>query len=113
MLLNLFYLLRGLGVGVSATEWLTLMRGLDKGLHNDCLEDFYYLSRSLLIKDVAHYDAFDQAFTHLFQGAAVPDNSATRTTSRVIFCDKRKLRNRRFSLDVEDEFIFVCSLIAS
>lgn len=63
---------------VSPTEWMTLMEAVDKGLHNDSLDDFYFLSRSLLIKDVAKYDAFDQAFAHVFRDGPVPENLATK-----------------------------------
>ncbi|GLI38192.1 VWA domain-containing protein [Geobacter hydrogenophilus] len=78
MFLALYHSLRALKVPVSLTEWLTLLEGLAKGLHNQSLEDFYYLSRSLLVKDVAHYDAFDQAFAHCFKDAPLPEDLATR-----------------------------------
>ena len=78
MFLALYHSLRALKVPVSLAEWLTLLEGLSKGLHNQNLDDFYYLSRSLLVKDVAHYDAFDQAFGHCFKDAPLPENLATR-----------------------------------
>jgi uncharacterized protein with von Willebrand factor type A (vWA) domain len=78
MFLPLYQTLRSLQVPVSLTEWLTLMEGLAKGLHFQNLDDFYYLSRSLLVKDVAYYDAFDQAFHHCFKAVPLPDNFATR-----------------------------------
>lgn len=78
MFLALFHALRALGVPVSLTEWLTLLEALAKGLHGQSLQDFYYLARSLLVKDVSQYDAFDQSFAHCFQGAAIPENTATK-----------------------------------
>ena len=78
MFLALFHALRGLGVPVSPTEWLTLMEALAKGLHNGNLADFYYLCRSLLVKDVAHYDAFDQAFAACFTAAPLPEDLVTK-----------------------------------
>lgn len=78
MFLALFHSLRALRVPVSLTEWLTLLEGLSKGLHNQNLEDFYYLSRSLLIKDVAYYDAFDQAFSHCFKNTPLPEGVVTK-----------------------------------
>jgi len=78
MFLSLFHSLRALKVPVSLTEWLTLLEGLSMGLHNQSLEDFYYLSRSLLVKDVAYYDAFDQAFAFCFKDTPLPENLATR-----------------------------------
>ncbi|MBI5014351.1 MAG: VWA containing CoxE family protein [Deltaproteobacteria bacterium] len=73
-----FHSLRALGVPVSLTEWLTLLEALSKGLHRDSLDDFYRLARSLLVKDVAHFDAFDQAFAYCFRDAALPDDLATK-----------------------------------
>lgn len=78
MFLSLYQSLRALKVPVSLTEWLTLLEGLSKGLHNQSLNDFYYLSRSLLVKDVAYYDAFDQAFAYCFKDAPLPENLATK-----------------------------------
>jgi len=78
MFLPLFHALKALGVPVTPTEWLALMEALAKGLHNQSLQDFYYLARSLLVKDVAYYDAFDQAFAHCFQGGELPDDWATK-----------------------------------
>ena len=78
MFLNLFQTLRALRVPVSLTEWLTMLEALEKGLHNDSLTDFYYMSRSLLVKDAAHYDAFDQAFRHCFQDAPLQQDPLSR-----------------------------------
>ncbi|MEI6824619.1 MAG: VWA domain-containing protein [Desulfuromonadales bacterium] len=78
MFLPLFYALRALKVPVSLTEWLALLEGLSKGLHNQSLEDFYYLSRSLLVKDVIYYDAFDQAFSHCFKNTVLPEDGVTK-----------------------------------
>lgn len=78
MFLPLYHSLRSLQVPVSLTEWLTLMEGLSKGLHYQSLDDFYFLARSLLVKDVAYYDAFDQAFRHCFKAGPPPDLSAIK-----------------------------------
>jgi uncharacterized protein with von Willebrand factor type A (vWA) domain len=78
MFLALFHSLRALGVPVSLTEWLALLEALAKGLHHASLDEFYHLARSLLVKDVAHYDAFDQAFAHCFRNAALPEDLATK-----------------------------------
>jgi uncharacterized protein with von Willebrand factor type A (vWA) domain len=78
MFLSLFHALRAMRVPVSLTEWLTLLEGLSKGLHGQNLNDFYYLSRSVLVKDVAYYDAFDQAFAHCFKGGELPEGLVTK-----------------------------------
>jgi uncharacterized protein with von Willebrand factor type A (vWA) domain len=65
-------------VPVSLTEWLTLLEALSRGLCKSSLQDFYHVSRSLLVKDVAHYDAFDQAFAHCFSHTPLPDDLLTK-----------------------------------
>lgn len=78
MFLTFFHSLRNLQVPVSLSEWLTLMEGLAKGLHQQSLVHFYYLARSLLIKDVAYYDAFDQAFHHCFKEIPLVDEETIK-----------------------------------
>ncbi|MHA1791000.1 MAG: vWA domain-containing protein [Promethearchaeota archaeon] len=73
MFIDFFYLLRDIGIPVSITEWLTLMDALDKGLDNQSLLDFYYLSRSILIKDIKYYDHFDQVFSFYFKSMELPE----------------------------------------
>ncbi|MHC1591923.1 MAG: vWA domain-containing protein [Candidatus Helarchaeales archaeon] len=67
MLLDFFYLLREKKVPVTITEWITYMEALSKGLHNCNFDDFYFLSRALLVKNECHFDAFDQCFAHYFK----------------------------------------------
>lgn len=55
-------------------EWLTLVRALDEGLSNASLETFYYLARSILVKNETFFDRYDQAFQHFFRGADI-DNA--------------------------------------
>jgi uncharacterized protein with von Willebrand factor type A (vWA) domain len=95
MFLTLYHSLRALKVPVSLTEWLALLEGLAKGLHNESLEDFYYLSRSLLIKDVAYYDAFDQAFAHCFKDGPLPEDLATK--EKILEWLRDPLAPRQFS----------------
>src|SRR4051812_899344 len=68
MFLDFFFELRRRKVPVSTHEWMALMRGLSLGLHQSSLDGFYELARALCVKDVAHYDAFDQAFLAVFRG---------------------------------------------
>ena len=64
---DFLYLLRRYGLKVSLTEWMTLMEGLDKGLHNSSFTGFYYLCRCLLVKSEADFDRFDRAFLEYFK----------------------------------------------
>ncbi|MEY4345491.1 MAG: hypothetical protein RL032_1323, partial [Pseudomonadota bacterium] len=86
MLLDFFYTLRSAKLPVSVKEYLTLMEALQKGVvgpnatpsENDTfdeayssgykIDDFYYLSRTTLVKDEKHYDKFDRAFAAYFKG---------------------------------------------
>lgn len=45
-----------------------LLEALDRQVITASLDDFYYLSRTTLVKDEAHFDKFDQAFGSYFHG---------------------------------------------
>jgi uncharacterized protein len=76
MLIDFFYTLRSAKLPVSVKEYLTLLEALKKGVvgpNNDegigyKVDDFYYLSRTTLVKDEKHYDKFDRAFASYFKG---------------------------------------------
>jgi uncharacterized protein with von Willebrand factor type A (vWA) domain len=68
MFIDFFFDLRRRGVPVATHEWLLLMRALTLGLHESSLDGLYLLARSLCVKDLSHYDAFDAAFLAAFQG---------------------------------------------
>jgi uncharacterized protein with von Willebrand factor type A (vWA) domain len=60
--------LRAAGVPASLLEYLTLMRAMRERLAAYSVEDFYYLSRSTLVKDERHLDRFDRVFGQHFKG---------------------------------------------
>ncbi|GIV34947.1 MAG: VWA domain-containing protein [Chitinophagales bacterium] len=68
MFLDFFYGLRQAGIPVSLQEYLTLLQGLHDDLSAHNVEDFFYLSRSVLIKHETHLDKFDQLFGEYFRG---------------------------------------------
>jgi uncharacterized protein len=76
MLIDFFYTLRSAKLPVSVKEFLTLLEALKEGVvgpNNDDgvgykIDDFYYLSRTALVKDEKHYDKFDRAFAAYFKG---------------------------------------------
>ena len=68
MLLPLFTELRQARVPVSLKEWLHLMEAMDREVVDRQVEDFYHLSRAVLVKDEKHYDRFDQVFAKVFKG---------------------------------------------
>ncbi len=71
MLTRFFFKLREYKVPVTVTEWLTFMEALSQGLAYSDVNSFYSLARSLLVKDVAYYDAFDQVFLYFFKDADI------------------------------------------
>ncbi len=82
MLIDFFYTLRSAKLPVSVKEYLTLLEALKKGVVGPNtaqssdesessgykIDDFYYLSRTTLVKDEKHYDKFDRAFASYFKG---------------------------------------------
>ena len=74
MLIDFFYTLRSAKLPVSVKEYLTLMEALKAGVVGPTsddsykIDDFYYLSRTALVKDEKHYDKFDRAFAAYFKG---------------------------------------------
>ena len=68
MLIDFFFTLKDAKIPVSIKELLTLLEAMDKGLIDMSMEDFYFLSRLIMVKDEAHFDKFDQAFGMYFKG---------------------------------------------
>ncbi|MBQ0958243.1 VWA domain-containing protein [Ideonella sp. 4Y11] len=68
MLIDFFYTLRSAKLPVSVKEYLTLLEALKAGVIGPSVNDFYYLSRTTLVKDEAHFDKFDRAFGAYFKG---------------------------------------------
>jgi len=68
MLTNLFYTLKAHSVPVSIREHLDLLSALDANLVIADQEEFYYLARTLLVKDEKHFDKYDKAFQAFTNG---------------------------------------------
>ena len=73
MLIDFFYTLRDAKLPVSVKEYLTLLEALQAnvvGPNSDAssMDDFYHLSRMILVKDEKHFDKFDKAFGAYFTG---------------------------------------------
>ncbi len=98
MLLPFFFMLRSGGVPVSITEFLLLLEALQARLANSSPEDFYYLSRSCLVKDERHFDRFDRIFAAHFKGAqelfeqlpaTLPEEWLRRQTEKLLSDEER------------------------
>ena len=68
MFATFFHELKQAGLPVTLREYLTLMEAMEKDLAGRRVEDFYYLSRSALVKDERNLDKFDRVFGHVFKG---------------------------------------------
>jgi uncharacterized protein with von Willebrand factor type A (vWA) domain len=74
MFLDFFLLLKNDGLPVTINEYLTLLEALDSEIVKYNVDDFYYLSRSILIKHEQHIDRFDVLFGRYFRGIETIDN---------------------------------------
>ncbi len=62
MLVNFFQGLKDGGVPVTPRELLDLLAAMNKQLVFGSIDDFYNLSRAVMVKDEKYYDRFDRAF---------------------------------------------------
>lgn len=77
MFITFFTELKSAGVPVSLREYLTLMEAMDKDLASRKVEEFYYLSRAVLVKDERNLDRFDRVFGHVFKGLELMEEALT------------------------------------
>ena len=101
MLIDFFYTLRSAKLPVSVKEYLMLLEALQADVvgpnSEDAfgLDDFYYLSRTALVKDEKHYDKFDRAFSAYFKGV----DMLTDFTKEVPLDWLRKTLEREFTAE--------------
>jgi uncharacterized protein with von Willebrand factor type A (vWA) domain len=99
MLLPFFTALRDAKVPVSMKEWLHLMEAMDKDVAGRRVDDFYHLSRAVLVKDEKHYDRFDQVFGKVFAG--IETIGAGEEPALDVPEDWLKLLNEKYLTDEE------------
>jgi len=68
MFLHFLTELRAAKIPASLKEHLTLLEALREGVIDDSVEQFYFLSRSVYVKDEGLLDRFDQVFGRVFKG---------------------------------------------
>ena len=74
MFITFFRELKSAGLPVTLKEYLALLEGLQADVAQRRVEDFYYLSRTCLVKDERHLDRFDRVFGQVFKGLeALPE----------------------------------------
>lgn len=65
MFIEFFYDLRDAGVPVNPTTFLRLQKALSMGLVNN-LDDFYVVTRSIMVKSEKYFDFYDRVFAKYF-----------------------------------------------
>jgi hypothetical protein len=68
MFIDFFLTLRAHRVPCSLRELLDLINALKQGVVFGNVNDFYILSRLIMVKDEVHFDKFDCAFAQYFDG---------------------------------------------
>src|SRR5216117_3146761 len=68
MLSGFFVKLKDHKIPVSIKEWLTLLEAMQKDVISPSIDEFYTLSRMILVKDEQNFDKFDRAFGEYFKG---------------------------------------------
>ena len=68
MFLDFFLLLRQHALPVSLPEYLTLLSALRSNVGGTSVEDFYFLSKTALVKHEQHLDLFDRLFGEYVAG---------------------------------------------
>jgi hypothetical protein len=92
VLVDFFLHLKARQLPVSTKELLALLEALQARLVGASVDDFYLLSRAILVKDEALYDRFDRAFGEYFKGVeALPGLEATIPEEWLELAAKRHL----------------------
>jgi uncharacterized protein with von Willebrand factor type A (vWA) domain len=94
MLIDFFMTVRKAKVPCSIREYLDLVGAVQAHLAFANLDDFYALAKLCLVKDEKHYDKFDKAFAHYFEGidnldmfldeANIPDDWMRKEIERML-----------------------------
>ncbi len=74
MLINFFFELHEGKVPVTIREFLDLLSALKSRIIYADMDQFYHLSRTVLVKDEKHFDKFDRAFKKYFDGLEAVDD---------------------------------------
>ncbi len=67
MLIDFFFGLKKAEIPVTIRELLDLIEALKSGVIFSSIDDFYILSRAIMVKDEKYYDKFDRAFGAYFK----------------------------------------------
>jgi len=84
VLIDFFLSLKQSGLAVSVKEYLTLCEAMQAGIAYGSVDDFYFLSRTCLVKDEANFDRFDRAFGAYFKGMENSDAALAKAFQKQI-----------------------------
>src|SRR4051794_15214046 len=99
MFLQFFDALRAAKLPVTLKEYLALMDALNEGVIGMKVDEFYYLSRTALVKDERNLDKFDRVFGHVFKGlenlepdllAQIPEEWLRKLAEKYLTEDEKK-----------------------
>jgi hypothetical protein len=108
MFFQFFDELRAAKIPVTLKEYLSLMQALDKDVIDMKIDEFYYLSRTALIKDERNLDKFDQVFGHVFKGlegldasllTQIPDEWLKALTERFLTEEEKQMIEKMGGFD--------------
>ena len=68
MFVDFFFKMREAKIPTTVREFLVLLVGLNRRIVYADIDEFYYLSRTCLVKDEKHFDKFDGVFGEYFKG---------------------------------------------
>ncbi len=100
MFFKFFDELRSARIPVTLKEYLALMDALSKDVIDHKVDEFYYLSRTALVKDERNLDKFDRVFSHVFKGletldgteiAQIPEEWLRALTEKFLTEDEKKM----------------------
>ncbi len=98
MFTDFFLALKDARVPVSLTEYLTLLAAMKAGTASYDVEEFYFLSRSALVKDERNIDKFDRVFAKYFEAlesvdlaqANIPEEWLKKLGEKLLTEDEKK-----------------------
>src|ERR1700733_139698 len=100
MFFQFFDELRSARIPVTLKEYLALMDALAHDVIDMKVDQFYYLSRTALVKDERNLDKFDRVFSHVFKGlesldateiTQIPDEWLRALTEKFLSEEEKKL----------------------